>query len=272
MKYSKHILILIFTTFVTKAHSTNDIIGSRATGMGGYSATISDLWSSNNNQGGLGFITELSAGICYENRFLLKETGLKSGAFVMPLKKGAFGLSLTSFGYQAYNQNQAGLSYGLKLFEHLSAGIQINFLNTRLTPEYGQRNTFTGAIGLIANLSPVITVGAHIYNPTRSKLADYTNEKIPTIMRFGIDYTFSKKVMMGAEIEKDIDFLPVVKVGIEYHAVEKLYLRGGISTNPTLSSFGFGILFKDFKLDISSSFHQTLGLTPSISLIYTKSK
>ena len=56
------------------------------------------------------------------------------------------------------------------------------------------------------------------------------------------------------------------------HITDIFYLRGGISTNPTLSSFGFGLQMKNFKMDISSSFHQTLGITPGISLIYQKKK
>lgn len=266
------ILFLLLLTVRASATIGNDVIGSRATAMGGFSATLSDLWSVNNNQAGLGFVTELAGGISYENRFLLKETSYKAGAFVLPTKTGTFGVSITSFGYSAFTENKAGLSYGIKLIENMAVGVQLNYLNTRLTPEYGQKNTFTAAIGVVANLSKELTIGAHVYNPTRAKLADYDNERVPTIMKLGLDYKFSKKVFLAVETEKDINYAPVVKVGVEYHAVEMLYLRGGISTNPTMSSFGFGVKLKDFKLDLSSSFHQTLGLTPSVSLIYVKSK
>jgi hypothetical protein len=106
------------------------------------------LWSVNNNQAGLGFVNELSGGISYENRFLLKETSYKAGAFVLPTKTGTFGVSITSFGYSAFTENKAGLSYGIKLIENMAVGVQLNYLNTRLTPEYGQKNTFTAAIGV----------------------------------------------------------------------------------------------------------------------------
>ncbi len=267
-------IILSFLLAVLGSYATNgnDVIGSRATALGGFSTTLSDLWSTNNNQAGLGFVNELSAGMYYENRFMLKETSYKAGAFVLPLKTGAIGFSVTSFGYSAYSENKAGLSYGIKLAEKVAVGVQLNYLNNRLTGDYGQSNTFTAAIGVISPLTKELTVGVHIYNPNRTKLADYNNERVPTIMKLGLDYKFSEKVFLAVEAEKDINFSPVVKVGVEYHAIEMLYLRGGISTNPTLSSFGFGLKLKDFKLDISSSFHQTLGLTPSVSLIYVKSK
>lgn len=252
------------------AQTGNDLIGARSSAMGGYNVTLSDIWSTNNNQAGLGFIEDLSGGIYYENRFLLKETSYKAGAFVLPVKSGALGLSVTSFGFELYNETKAGLSYGMRFSDKFSAGVQINYLNTKLTQEYGSKTSFTGAVGLIAKLSGQLSLGVHIYNPTRAKLAEYNNERLPTIMKLGLDYRFSDKVMLAVSTEKDVDFDAVVNAGLEYHITQILYLRGGISTNPTQYAFGFGMELKDFKIDLSSSFHQTLGITPGMSIIYSK--
>lgn len=272
MKKIITVITVVFSINYLFATNGNDVVGSRSISLGGYSTTLSDAWSTNNNQAGLGLVNELSGGIYYENRFLLKETSYKAGTFVLPLKKGTFGLSITSFGYSAYSENKAGLSYGIKLAEKVAVGVQLNYLNHRLSADYGQSNTFTAALGVIASLTKELTVGAHVYNPSRTKLASYNNERVPTIMKLGLDYKFSDKVFLAVEAEKDINFSPILKVGVEYQAIEMLYLRGGISTNPTQSSFGFGLKFTQFKIDLSSSFHQTLGLTPTVSLIYVKSK
>jgi hypothetical protein len=269
---------IFFTCFLlmglteSYAQIGNDLIGARSTAMGGYNVTLSDIWSSNNNQAGLGFVEDLSGGIYYENRFLLKETSYKAGAFVLPVKKGAFGLSVTSFGFELYSETKAGLSYGMRFGDKFSMGVQLNYLNTSLSQDYGSKTSVTGAVGLIAKLSKELSLGVHVYNPTRTKLADYDNERLPTIMKLGLDYRFSDKVMLGVSTEKDIDFDAVVNAGIEYHIIEMLYLRAGISTNPTQYAFGFGIQLKDFKVDLSSSFHQTLGITPAISIIYSRKK
>lgn len=74
---------------------------------------------------------------------------------------------------------------------------------------------------------------------------------------------------MCAEEEKDVDQQSVFKAGLEYHVVEALYLRGGIATNPSLSSFGFGLKINQFTVDVASSWHQELGFTPQFSLAYT---
>jgi len=265
-------LILALFSISTQAQIANDVIGASSTGMGGYSVTVSDLWSANNNQAGLGFATDISGGLFYENRFLLKETSYRAGAFVLPVKTGAFGLSVASFGYSAYSETKAGLSYGQRFGDKFSVGVQLNYLNTKLSQDYGTKNSVTGAVGLIAKLSEEISLGVHVYNPTRSKLAEYDTEKIPTIMKLGLAYRFSEKVMIGVETEKDLDYDAVVRAGLDYHITDIFFIRAGISTNPTQYSFGFGLKMKSFRMDISSSFHQTLGMTPGISLIYQKKK
>ncbi len=269
---NKFLLITALLCFAGIKNSTaqviNDPIGARSTAMAGVNATLSDVWSANNNQAGLAFVEDLSAGLYYENRFLLKETSYKAGAFVLPTKTGAFGVSIASFGFTEFMETRAGLSYGLKFSERFAVGVQMNYLRTSLTQEFGSKNSVTGAVGLIGKLNDEITIGAHIYNPTRSKLAEYDNERIPTVMKLGMDYRFSEKLMIVVETEKDIDFDAIVKFGVEYQFMDILYVRGGISNNPTSSAFGFGLIMKNFILEASSSFHQTLGMTPGISLIY----
>lgn len=269
---NKYLLITAFLCFASINNATAQVIngpvGARSTAMAGVNATLSDVWSANNNQAGLAFVEDLSAGLYYENRFLLKETSYKAGAFVLPTKTGAFGVSIASFGFTEFMETRTGLSYGLKFSERFAVGVQMNYLRTSLTQEFGSKNSVTGAVGLIGKLNDEITIGAHVYNPNRSKLAEYDNERIPTVMKLGMDYRFSEKLMIAVETEKDIDFDAIVKFGVEYQFMDILYVRGGISNNPTSSAFGFGLIMKNFILEASSSFHQTLGMTPGISLIY----
>jgi hypothetical protein len=273
-KFYQYGLVFIMLNLIQplNAQIGNDLIGARSAAMGGYNVTLSDVWSANNNQAGLGFMKDLSAGIYYENRFLLSETSYKAGAFVLPLKAGAFGVSVTSFGFELYNETKAGLSYGMQFGDKFAMGVQLNYLNTSLAQEYGSKTSFTGAVGLIAKLSKELSLGVHVYNPTREKLAEYDNERIPTIMKLGLDYRFSDKVIFAVATEKDVNFDAIVNAGIEYHITQRFYLRGGISTNPTQYAFGFGMHLKDFKVDLSSTFHQILGITPGISIIYTRNK
>ncbi len=148
----------------------------------------------------------------------------------------------------------------------------MNYLTTRIGENYGNTSALAVEAGLQAQLSKELSIGAHIYNPNRAKVAAFNDERIPTIMRIGLNYTFSEKVFVVAETQKDIDYPANFKAGVEYRVVEVLYLRAGVSTGPVLNTFGFGLNLKQFRLDIASSYHSVLGYSPHVSLTYNVSK
>jgi hypothetical protein len=261
-------LLLVSLSVPSFAGSDNSPVGARSAGIANASVTLGDVWSTHHNQAGLGFVKNAGASVYYESRFMMKELSLKAGVLAYPIKAGTFGLSVSSFGYTNYSENKIGIAFGKALGENFSAGIQLDYLSTHIGENYGKSSAFAGEIGIQAKPWKNLTVGAHLFNPTRAKLADYNNERTPTILRLGIDYKFSDKVFVAVETEKDIDHKAVFKTGLEYHPAEVLYLRAGISTNPALSSFGFGLKLKQFRLDFASSFHSVLGYTPQMGLLY----
>ena len=87
-------------------------------------------------------------------------------------------------------------------------------------------------------------------------------------MRLGTVYSFSDRVLVSVEAEKDADYKPVIRGGLEYRPLPGFYLRAGAASNPGLIAFGFGIVMKKLRLDIASSFHSQLGFSPSVGLQY----
>ncbi len=252
----------------TYAGNENPSIGARSSGMGNASVSFGDVWSAHHNQAGLGFVRDISAGAYYENRFLLKEISVKGGVVAVPIKAGTFGLAISNFGYSLYSENKYSLSFAKTFGDKLSFGVAMDYLTTKIAEGYGSKGVLAAEFGIQAKPLKGLTIGAHVFNPTRSKLADYNDERLPTIIRFGGDYNFSDKVTVALETEKDISQKAIFKAGIEYKPVKELYLRVGVGTNPTLTSFGFGINLKNFKIDVSGNYHQTLGISPQLGLTY----
>jgi hypothetical protein len=259
---------LFFSCYLLLANNNFYLLGGRSIGMAGASVTLSDFWSAENNQAALGFVNEVGGGLYYENRFGLKEMSIKAGAFAYPLKFGTFGLSVSSYGFKLYNENKAGISYGQKFSDKLSAGVQLNYVNTQLGENYGKRQSVTAAFGIMAKLSNELTLAAHLYNPTRNKISNYNNERSPTIMRLGIMYKFSEKILLAADVDKNISEKVMVKSGLEYHPINILYFRIGIATNPTQNNFGIGIQTKELRIDIATGYHTKLGFSPAVSIAY----
>ena len=272
MKKITIILFLIAFAFCSKAGNENFSIGARSSAMGNASVSLSDVWSAHHNQAGLGFERNVSAGVYYENRFLLKELALKGVVVSLPVKAGTFGLCVTNFGYSLYKENKYSLSFAKAFGDKLSIGVAMDYLTTKIAEGYGSKGLLAAEIGIQSKPIKGLTIGAHVFNPTRAKIAEYNNERLPTILRLGADYNFSDKIILAVETEKDISQKAIFKAGLEYKAVKEFYLRLGIATNPTLSSFGFGLNLKNFKIDFSANYHQTLGVVPQLGLTYSFKK
>ena len=247
----------------------NVCYGGRSAAMGNASVTLADLWSVQNNQAGLAGCKKIAAGIYYENRFLMKETGLKCLAVVVPVKKaGTFGLSVSSFGFNLYNESKIGLAYALSLGQRISAGVQLDYIYTHIAENYGNKGLITFEVGLRAKIIKELVLAVHVFNPANLKITSHPQERIPLIYKIGLSYTFTDKAIIATEVEKDMNFKPIFKAGVEYKVAKPVYLRMGINTNPMVYSFGLGFEFYRFKLDISASRHPQLGFSPQASLIF----
>lgn len=253
----------------SQAGNENVPAGARSAGVSGASVCYSDLWSAFHNQAGLAAVKKISGGIYFENRFSISELGVKGFAFALPAgESGTFALSGTYFGNSLYNEKKIGIGFGKNIGSKLKAGVQLDYLSTFIAEGYGTRTTFTGEAGILAEPVKNLLLGFHICNPTQTKIADYADERVPVIMRFGAAFKFSDKVIVSIENEKQVDAEGIFKTGIDYHIAEPLYLRGGIATNPAMSSFGFGLKLGQFMFDAAASFHEVLGFTPQFSLHY----
>ncbi len=246
--------------------------GARAAAMAGTSLSNEDVWSGFHNQAGLAHIESFSAGVFAENRFAMKELGDKGLTLALPFRNSAFGLNYRSFGYSAFSNSKAGLAYAMKLAEKFSLGIQLNYHSLRIGENYGTANTISIECGFLYKMTDKLSIAAHIYNPTRAKLADFNDERIPSLMRFGLGYKFSEKVRMNAEVRKSSDAKASLRAAIEYWVIEPLAIRAGFGTDPARYTFGFGYRLKDFQLDVAAGYHLMLGFTPQLSLTYSMSK
>ncbi len=262
------LLVLVLSHVYAGDHNTP--AGARSSAMGNASVAQQDVWSAFHNQAGLAFVKSPVVGISHEQRFMLSELSVNAAAFALPTKRnGTFAVSVSYFGYKLYNEQKAALAYGKSFGDKFSAGVQLDYLQTTIAEGYGSKGAFTVEAGIQAQLVKNLWLGAHVYNPNKAKLSDYNEEKIPSVVKLGLNYTFSDKVNLAVETEKDLDADAILKAGIEYHPVKQFYLRGGISTDPVLSSFGFGLVLQNFVIDIAANYHQDLGFTPHVALAYS---
>lgn len=282
---------LIFNAIVTFGliinpnvlNGANSPTGGRSVGLGNASVTFTDFWSIQNNQAGLAGYNSMAAGFAYENNFLVKELGLSTGAFILPVKFGSFGLIYQHFGYTAYSRSKLGLAYARKLGENFSVGLQLDYLTTKIGEDYGSKDNLTFEIGILANLTPELSLGAHVFNPINVKIENEYDEHIPAIYKLGLAYSITDKLLIAIESEKNMDYKPLVRGGVEYMVAKQAGVRIGYSSVPaktgsekfSISSeltFGIGLDLQRFNLDFAASWHQTLGWSPAVSFIFNFNK
>ena len=255
------------TVFAQNGNPAN--AGARGLAMGDASVTFRDINSIFSNQAGLGFLTELSGTVFGESRFLVPEIKLIHGGFAYPTPSGTFGINLSYYGYDQYNEQKIGIAYARKLLDELTIGAQIDYISTRIQ-EYGNSSNFTFELGVQAQLLEVFRIGAHVFSPVRIKITE--EDIIPTIIKIGAAWEGSEKVLISAEVEKDIDFPVSFKAGLEYLVVDQLALRAGVSTEPVQNSFGIGLYLGGLRIDLATAYHQVLGFTPSIGISFVNQK
>ncbi|HXH20375.1 MAG TPA: hypothetical protein VNJ07_14965 [Chitinophagales bacterium] len=270
MNYPVALVAALFssTVYFAYAGSFDDAVGARASALGNHTSALSDGFSVHNNQAGIGFLKKFSFGISAKNKFLVKELTVADAAAIFPTKTGVFGLGIHYTGTSPFSERKIGAAFAKNFGNRFSFGLQFDYLNISIS-EYGSKNLFTFEAGLQFFLvQEKLLIGAHINNPLRLTINEDANEKLPTVMRFGLNYMPSKKVAALAEVEKDIDYAPVYKFGLEYLPVEKLAIRGGVNASPFQGFFGVGLILKNVVIDAASALHPVLGVSPQISIAY----
>ncbi len=266
--------LLITVCFLTTANGAENLFsGARAGGMANAAVALYDFWAISHNQAGITKINTLAAGIHTESRFLQKEMSLASVAVIYPLNSGNLGASLQYFGSSLYSEGKAGLAYARMFGDKLSTGLQLNYMFTAIGEGYGSTGTISAELGFLYELFPDLIVAAHIFNPAKASLKTeclhQTEEYISSILRLGAAYSFSQNVLLSLEVGKDLRHDAVLKLGIEYRIGDIMYVRTGISTNPVMNAFGFGLLTGKIRMDICTAYHYVLGYSPQAGIIYS---
>ena len=257
-------LLLILFAQQANAQFSYTTAGARSSGMANTSVVFTDFWSVYNNQAGLGYLQQITAGVFHRSGFIQEQNSQGVGVAV-PTKTGTLAATFDYYGFSAYNEIQAGIAFGRTFTEYFSAGIKLNYLHTQITGEYGKADAVTFEIGILSQPIENLYIGVSVYNPSRSKMG---SESIPSIYKAGIGYLFSDKALLAIETEKDLNQDAIFKAGIDYKLIDLVSLQAGISTNPSNYSFGIGLHYTEINLHVGFLKHQTFGFKPSFSLSY----
>jgi len=263
-------LIAIFSGLNTYSQIGSFNLGARSSAMGGASLTLPDEYSLFNNIGGLGRIERASAFASYQNKYGVSQFQVIGAGAVHPFRLANAGVGFYKFGDDLYSEQRVHLAISNQI-QLVSLGFGVDLLQYNLS-SIGSSRAVAIQFGGIAEITPQLRFGAHIFNLNQAKVDRESGEKIPTVMKAGLAFLPSEELILTAEVEKDLDFKEIVRAGVEYKLVESVYLRTGISTEPFLGSFGLGFHPRNLKFDYAFSRDSRLGNSHEVSLAYTFKK
>lgn len=266
MKKFLFLACLIFSDFFVFGQSVRKPIAAPYLGLGAYSLHHVDIFSVTSNQASLAQIKYTSLGVYGERRFLMGVTDMYTSIFVLPTEQGNFAIQADYFGYKNFNESQLGVAYARNLGSNLDLGIKFNYYSFRI-PGYQNSEAINFEAGAIVHLTDQLHAGIHFYNPVGGKLSKTDQEKIGSNYKFGVGYEAGENFMISAEIVKQEDFPVNVNAGVQYNFAHQFFARMGISSENETPYAGAGVSWNNLRLDVCTSYHPQLGLSPGLMLI-----
>ncbi len=234
--------------------------------LGQVKATERSIFSVMANPAGLTGVKSPGIAVSYVSPYNIRKLSSRSVTGTMPSQYGHFSLLFTQSGYSLSLLNRYGFSYARQFGKHVSAALMFNALTHKLngTEIY---SGFFSVIGVQLFPSNTVDVGIYIQNIEQSKIS-YPDQSVPIPVLYvaGINWHPLTDLALMAEIEKDQEFAPQYKFGMQYIPVDILILRGGVKGSPVDLSFGIGLNLSFIVIDIGISYHQQLGVTSAASL------
>lgn len=241
--------------------------GARRIGMGGgFSALRGDVWSLWANPASLSGIQQAEGGLYAKSSYLVNTLNTASFGAALPFKEVHHaGISLSTFGFDSYRENNIGLTYATTLYDVLHLGVKVNVLNLAIA-QYGTTNAFYVNPGLTADVSQKFSVGFWVQNANQARIGSVQEERLPTQISGGVCYKPSSKIAVTADAVKPLDFALGINAGFEYYFINQFCIRAGYTTYPSQLAAGVGFKLPNLSIDFANTYHERLGYSPHLSV------
>lgn len=264
MRFSILSVLLLLLAETAVAQNTSTTMGARSASMGNSSAMLSDEWSLLNNIGGLAKVNETITAFSFEAKPALPGSSRMAATYSTPLKLGTLGVGVFKFGDNVYSEQMLTAGYSNQ-FGIASLGMKLNYIQYR-AEGFGTKSAISVSIGGITEITHQLSIGAYIQNLNQPKLTD--GERVPVRLAVGLSFKPTEEILLITEIEKDLDYNPVFKAGMEYCIHKKVFGRTGFNLNPEAAFFGVGFKGWRLKFDYAIQYNNALNFAHQASASY----
>ncbi len=260
------VLILVLIPKITKPQSVSTLMGSRSASLGNASSTLSDSWSLLNNPSGLAQLKLPTVGFAYSLNPNLPGADRIALALSAPFGIGVAGLGVFKFGDELYNEQLISAGYANR-FGLAALGVKLSYVQYR-AEGFETKSALSINFGGIAKITPNVSAGAYIVNLNRPKLSSISDERLPVKLITGVQLHPENNLLLLLEVEKDLNFKPTFKAGIEYEFYEKIDVRTGFNLEPNSVHGGIGYKTSRLQVNYAMQYSPSINSTYQISTSY----
>lgn len=246
----------------------SSVSGARSLSLSGSTVAAGDVWSFYTNPASTVSVRKSTVSVCYENKFLLSAFQQQALVGAIPIRKGIVQFGLKFDGSSLFRNDMFGVGYALRLSEKFTFGSSLRLQQLRIQ-NYGSNVQLFSDIGLYVDLTDKVKIGVSVLGLGSRQDADRIFV-YPTVLKAGISYQPSLKVILLGEFEKSLLQPLTFKGGAEYKSSESFLLRCGVNTHQKSMSIGIGYRLKSkLTIDVGSAWQQLFGWSPHAGIVYS---
>jgi hypothetical protein len=267
VKYAECFLALLISSFSIPSSGAFLTSDARSGSLALADAALTGDATGWSNPAALAFLERSCIHLQAENPWCVSE--LSAGAFsiCLPVRAGTFALSFSRYGYEAFHESQAGLSFGKSLGKKVKAGVNLDYRSIKQYADNGSLYAIIPSFGIQVLPVSGIVVGLQVSNPAGQDYYPHGHMKYPALVKVGLAYQPDPEILLCFDMNSESGCKPVYCGGIEYNFDKQFTFRLGLSSSRcTQYSLGIGYLGKHLKTDFAVSHHPVLGFSPAITV------
>ena len=265
------ICAVIFAAGNSSAHFERVVTSARIETLGGAFVSVADDPSAvQTNPAGLALADTLGLLLTYHRPYGLSDLNSGYVALALPTRAGVFGLSWHYLGLTgAMTESIFSLAYARHIISNsldasLSIGASLDYLAAGADAIATERRDgfLTGGLGVLLRPFSTIGIGYSVRNIVPGEidlLQGGPATRLKHQQSWGLSYGWQNRVWLNVERRQDTGRVWRNHAGLEIFTHPNLHLRGGI--NRTSLTGGFGVLWRELRVDVGVVSHDRLGPT-----------
>lgn len=266
MKIAYHLALLLFPILAIACFEEVQT-DARICGLAGAGVALSDMTGSNLSNPALpALAADLSASSGSLIPFGVTDLTAFSGAYAHRKDKMGVGAVLATMGNRPYRENILKGAFSYRLIEKAAVGASLNCYQLNID-RYGSAFGVGLDLGLLGKPMEWLALGMVAANVNRPTIGQ-NGEELSQSLSLGAAMAPLDEITVSFELYCQRDWPSQVRIGQEYRYRNLLALRAGFCDRPNAASLGFGVIYKNLRLDYAVRTHPDLGMSHCLSLSY----